>query len=96
MRSRCLQLVESLSRVHQRTHVGRVYRRFTCSVRSRAYAVSHLEVGPSVSIGLLAASITGALRIVGEQHYFSDVLAGAVSGFLSGFMVPVFVYPRAL
>lgn len=47
-------------------------------------------------VGLLAASITGALRIVGEQHYFSDVLAGAVSGFLAGFIVPVFVYPRDL
>ena len=47
-------------------------------------------------VGLLAASITGALRIVGEQHYFSDVLAGAVSGFVSGFLVPVFVYPREL
>lgn len=47
-------------------------------------------------LGLLAASVTGALRIVGEQHYFSDVLAGAVSGFLSGFIVPVFAYPRTL
>ena len=45
---------------------------------------------------LLLASLTGALRIVGAKHYASDVAVGAVIGFLSGFILPVFVYPRHL
>jgi len=45
---------------------------------------------------LLLASLTGALRMVSERHYFSDVIAGAAVGFFAGFVFPVFVYPRAL
>lgn len=45
---------------------------------------------------LVLASLTGALRIVSERHYLSDVIAGAAVGFLSGFVFPVFVYPRSL
>lgn len=45
---------------------------------------------------LLIASLTGAMRMVGEKHYFADVAAGAVLGFLAGFVVPIYVYPRSL
>jgi membrane-associated phospholipid phosphatase len=45
---------------------------------------------------LLLASLTGAMRIVAEKHYFADVATGALVGFLSGFLVPLYVYPREL
>ncbi len=45
---------------------------------------------------LLFASLTGALRIVSENHYFADVATGAIVGFLSGFLIPLYVYPREL
>lgn len=41
----------------------------------------------------LAAS-TGTLRIVGDQHWGSDVLTGAVMGTLSGTLVPYFLHYR--
>ena len=39
-------------------------------------------------VAMLAAAGTGALRIVGEQHYMSDVLVGAGIGTLSGVGIP--------
>lgn len=45
---------------------------------------------------LLLASVTGALRIASAKHYFADVATSAVIGFLSGFVVPLYVYPREL
>jgi len=45
---------------------------------------------------LVLASLTGALRMVSERHYVSDVIAGAAVGFLAGFVFPVYVYPRKL
>ena len=45
---------------------------------------------------LATASFAGALRIVSDRHYVSDVLGGAVIGFLSGYLLPLILYPRAL
>ena len=45
---------------------------------------------------LLLASLTAAMRVAAAKHYFADVATSAVVGFLSGFVLPIFVYPRAL
>lgn len=45
---------------------------------------------------LVMATLIGGLRIVAEKHYFADVVGGALVGLLSGFLVPLFVYPRRL
>jgi membrane-associated phospholipid phosphatase len=37
---------------------------------------------------VLAASTTGALRVVADKHYASDVFAGAAIGFASGYLLP--------
>jgi membrane-associated phospholipid phosphatase len=41
----------------------------------------------------LAATV-GLLRVVSDRHYLSDVLVGALVGFLSGFVLPSLVYYR--
>jgi hypothetical protein len=41
---------------------------------------------------LLAASTTGALRIVADAHYASDVFAGAALGLASGYLLPKFMW----
>lgn len=38
------------------------------------------------------ATVTALLRIVAEKHHFSDVVVGAIVGFLSGFLLPTSVY----
>jgi membrane-associated phospholipid phosphatase len=43
--------------------------------------------------GLPAAAATGYLRIAADQHYLTDVLAGAAIGSASGFLVP-YVFHR--
>ena len=45
---------------------------------------------------LVLASLVGGLRIAAEKHYFADVVGGAIVGFLSGFVVPLVIYPREL
>lgn len=53
-------------------------------------------VGPCVG-GFALATATGALRILGDRHYLSDVLIGAAVGSLVGFGVPLLFHygPRA-
>jgi membrane-associated phospholipid phosphatase len=41
------------------------------------------------------ALVTGYLRIGADRHYFTDVLAGAVSGAVVGFLVPYVFHPAA-
>ena len=38
------------------------------------------------------AAVTALLRIVAEKHHFSDVVVGAIVGFLSGFLLPTSLY----
>jgi membrane-associated phospholipid phosphatase len=38
--------------------------------------------------GLTLATATGALRIVADEHYFTDVAAGAAAGALVGYLMP--------
>lgn len=42
-----------------------------------------------------AAIATAATRLVGDRHYFSDVLVGSVIGFGIGFAVPTLLHYRA-
>lgn len=42
----------------------------------------------SCAAGFALAATTSVLRIVGDQHYFSDVMVGAAVGTLIGFGVP--------
>jgi membrane-associated phospholipid phosphatase len=44
------------------------------------------------ALGLPAALATGAFRMAADQHYFTDVLAGAVLGALVGFAVPTLAW----
>jgi membrane-associated phospholipid phosphatase len=44
--------------------------------------------------GMTAAAATGVLRIMSDQHYVSDVLAGAAMGTLSGMVLPWLIYYR--
>ena len=41
--------------------------------------------------GLIGASLTGYLRVAGNKHWSSDVLVGAVVGYLSGRNAPIYV-----
>lgn len=44
--------------------------------------------GIACGTALTLAASTGLLRIVGNQHYFTDVMTGAAVGLLSGFGLP--------
>ena len=46
-------------------------------------------------LGFGMAAATGMLRVVGDQHYVTDVLTGAVVGTLSGFLVPWLLHYRS-
>lgn len=41
-----------------------------------------------IGIGVLTATLTGYFRIAGDNHYFTDVLAGAAVGMTLGFLIP--------
>jgi membrane-associated phospholipid phosphatase len=43
---------------------------------------------------LLLASTVALLRVVADQHHFTDVVFGALVGFLSGFVMPRLVHYR--
>jgi len=40
------------------------------------------------AVALAAATVTGGLRVVADKHYTSDVMAGAVLGLASGWLMP--------
>jgi membrane-associated phospholipid phosphatase len=49
------------------------------------------------AMGLTLATVSGALRLAGDEHYFTDLLAGAAVGSASGFLVPyLFHAPRTV
>ena len=49
---------------------------------------SGLISGLVCASGLVLASVTGTLRIVGDRHFATDVLAGAAVGTGIGFLIP--------
>lgn len=44
---------------------------------------------------LALAAVTGYLRIASDQHYATDVVAGALIGLLSGYLLPELLFYRA-
>lgn len=45
---------------------------------------------------IAVAGTTGSLRLMGDRHYASDVLAGALIGFFFGYGIPtLFHYGKA-
>jgi len=46
-------------------------------------------------VSLLLAVATGSLRVVGDRHYVSDVVVGAMLGFGVGFGLPLLLHYRA-
>jgi hypothetical protein len=57
------------------------------------YGGGAADVLPCIaSFGVAAA--TGALRVVGDQHFASDVLVGAAMGTLTGLTLPYFLHYR--
>ena len=60
---------------------------FACYVFSAYNGDSKLKI-PVCATALTLASATGVLRVMSGNHFPSDVLAGAVLGSASGFLVP--------
>jgi membrane-associated phospholipid phosphatase len=50
--------------------------------------------GMACGAGLVMASMTGALRVVADRHWASDVVAGHLIGFASGYFVPTLMHYR--
>ena len=44
--------------------------------------------------GMLAAGVTGLMRVVGDQHFLTDVISGAVMGTISGTAIPYLLHYR--
>lgn len=63
-----------------------------------AGTVAHLRGDRSapwiLGAGLAAATATGWLRIAGDKHYLTDVLAGAAVGSLAGWAIPFYLHRR--
>ena len=56
-----------------------------------AAVTCHFQSSEKCAVSLAAASATGYLRIAGNKHWFSDVIAGAAAGFLIGSATPFVV-----
>ena len=41
---------------------------------------------------LVAAGTVGALRIIADRHYTSDVIVGGIVGFLTGYSLPLLLH----
>ncbi len=68
----------------------------TCShhMNLPLYGGGAVEAVPCVA-GFSLATVTAALRVYSDRHYFSDVLLGAAVGATAGFVVPWFYYGRS-
>ena len=65
----------------------------TCTYHNRIplYGTRASDIA-ACSTAMGFATLTALLRIVAEKHHFSDVIVGAVVGFLSGFLLPTSLY----
>lgn len=85
------------------------YRSFFSGHTSLSFAGASLVCSHHLTLGLFdsrsaditscvtsyaAAAATGVLRVMGDKHYTSDVLAGAVIGTSMGLVVPYFLHYR--
>jgi membrane-associated phospholipid phosphatase len=59
----------------------------------RLYGDSVADVAACAGTGLLALSV-GALRIVSDEHWASDVITGQLIGFSIGYFLPTLLYYR--
>jgi membrane-associated phospholipid phosphatase len=70
---------------------------FTFAVAAAAATVGHLRgyrwAPAALVAGVLIAGATGYLRIAADQHYLTDVLAGAAAGTAIGVAVPMLHRP---
>lgn len=55
------------------------------------YGNKYADTGACVT-AMMAATVTGSLRVVGNVHYASDVFAGALVGLASGWLLPKIVH----
>jgi hypothetical protein len=64
------------------------------SLATAAGMVAHRRKSPFEPIiwgtGMALATATGYLRIAGDKHYLTDVLAGAAAGIVGGIFIPIF------
>lgn len=68
---------------------------FSCSMHlSRNLYDDPLADIASCGASVAMATATGMLRISADRHYLSDVLVGAVLGFLVGYLIPLAVVPE--
>ncbi len=72
---------------------------FTSAGFSCGMGTSHSLSGDPVAdaafcgVSLAFAAATGLLRIAADRHYLSDVIVGAIVGFLIGYAVPLALLP---
>ena len=101
---------DSLSSTHRDCEGSRRYYSFYSGHAAQSFAAAGLncmhhayvplygggaaDAAPCIA-GFTLAGVTGALRIAGDQHYFTDVATGAVMGTAIGLGVPWFFHFRA-
>ena len=84
----------SLQSISLHTSVAFASAGFSCAMHlSRGLYGNALDQGSCVT-SLALAALTGVMRVAGDQHYLSDVLFGAVVGFVIGHLVPVLLVPE--
>lgn len=67
---------------------------FSCAMHlSRGLYGNQAADGTSCAVSLALATMTGLMRISGDQHYLTDVIAGGVAGFLLGYVIPLLLLP---
>lgn len=68
---------------------------FSCAMHlSRSLYGDEVADASSCGASLALATTTGLLRVLADRHYLTDVLVGAVLGFLVGYIVPLAVVPE--
>lgn len=68
---------------------------FSCAMHlERAQYGDDAADGVVCGSTLAAAAVVGLLRVLADQHYLTDVLAGAALGFVTGYVMPLLFVPR--
>lgn len=67
---------------------------FSCAMHlSRSLYGDPVADAASCGVSIALAAVTGLLRITADRHYLSDVVVGALLGFVVGFVVPLALVP---
>jgi membrane-associated phospholipid phosphatase len=66
-----------------------------CAQHSELSLYGGVWDGAACATGIAVASVTGALRIVGDRHWASDVITGHLVGFSIGYFLPKLLHFRA-